>query len=132
MIVADARIASRAEPIESGCMAFVSTKSLGDNPAIGLTSKRPGLRWAAVPALGAVLVLWSVATMAGLYSVGTSLTAASNGLPQGLLAPRTIALSDPRLGIAASLATSRRHQVAFLVDQCAADCMSSASSFARL
>ena len=112
-------------------MAFVSTKSWGDNPAIGLTSKRPGLRWAAVPAFGAVLVLWSVATMAGLYSVGTSLTAASNGLPQSLLTPRTIALSDARLGI-----PPRRQQAGdirshFLVDQCDAGCMRSASSFAH-
>src|SRR5882757_6443447 len=122
-------------PIESGCMAFVSSKIRGDNPAIGLNSIRPGLRWAAVPALGAVLALWSVATMAGLYSVGTSLTAASNGLPQSLLAPRTIALADPRPGIAnsraPSLATGRRYPVASLLRECDAGCMRSASSFAH-
>ncbi|RWQ29566.1 MAG: hypothetical protein EOS21_32775, partial [Mesorhizobium sp.] len=58
---------------------------------------RPGLRWVAVPVVGVVVALWSVATMAGLYSVGTSLTAASNNLPQSLRAPRTIALADRTL-----------------------------------
>ncbi|KUM24942.1 hypothetical protein AU467_28320 [Mesorhizobium loti] len=53
-----------------------------------------------VPAVGAALALWAVATLAGLYSVSTSLTAASNGLPQSLLAPRSIALADQRRQLA--------------------------------
>ncbi|TIW17096.1 MAG: hypothetical protein E5V65_15735, partial [Mesorhizobium sp.] len=67
-------------PIESGRMAFLRLKDRGDAPEGGLASKKSGgSRWVVVPAVGAALALWSVATMAGLYSVSTSLTAASNG-----------------------------------------------------
>ncbi|RUV76692.1 hypothetical protein EOA78_02725, partial [Mesorhizobium sp. M5C.F.Cr.IN.023.01.1.1] len=58
---------------------------------------RPGRRWAAIPVVGVAIALWSVATVAGLHSVGTSLTAASNSLPQSLRAPRTVALADRTL-----------------------------------
>ncbi|TGQ31270.1 DUF2778 domain-containing protein [Mesorhizobium sp. M00.F.Ca.ET.216.01.1.1] len=98
---------------------------------------RPGLRWVAVPVVGVAIALWSVATMAGLHSVGTSLTAASNGLPQGLLAPRTIALADPQRTLARSplapslMAGSRPHQAALLLNRCDAGCQRAASSFAR-
>ncbi|MER9131745.1 tlde1 domain-containing protein [Mesorhizobium sp. M0768] len=95
---------------------------------------RPGLRWVAVPAVGAAIALWSVATLAGLYSVGTSLSAASNGLPQSLLAPRTIALADPRRSLpkaqaptwaAANAALSAK----LLQHGCDANCLRSASNF---
>ena len=64
-------------------MAFLRLKNRGDNPERDLTSKRSGQRWVVVPVVGAALALWSVATMAGLYSLGTSLTAASNTLQIG-------------------------------------------------
>ncbi|TIX32281.1 MAG: hypothetical protein E5V40_30465, partial [Mesorhizobium sp.] len=77
-------------------------KSRGNAPEEGVTPKKSGGLWVAVPAVGAALALWSVATMAGLYSVGTSLTAASNRLPPSLLAPGSIALADPRRATASS------------------------------
>ncbi|MER9237157.1 DUF2778 domain-containing protein [Mesorhizobium sp. M0622] len=94
---------------------------------------RPGLRWVAVPAVGAAIALWSVATLAGLYSIGTSLTAASNGLPQSLLAPRTIALADPRRSLAKAQAPTWAAANAALSAQlqhgCDANCLRSASNF---
>ncbi|TIV92035.1 MAG: hypothetical protein E5V74_27395, partial [Mesorhizobium sp.] len=65
-------------PIESGRMAFLRLKNRGDAPHGEVTSKKSGHRWVLVAAVGAALALWSVATLAGLYSVSTSLTAASN------------------------------------------------------
>ena len=95
---------------------------------------RPRLSWVAVPAVGAAVVLWSVATMAGLYSMGNSLTAASESLPQSLSLPRTVALADSRRALANSwapaLAASRQRQVA-LLNQCDAACLRLASSFAH-
>ncbi|MER9627879.1 tlde1 domain-containing protein [Mesorhizobium sp. M0296] len=95
---------------------------------------RPGLRWVAVPAVGAAIALWSVATLAGLYSVGTSLSAASNGLPQSLLAPRTIALADPRRSLAKARAPTWAAANAALSAKplqhgCDANCLRSASNF---
>ncbi|AZO00786.1 DUF2778 domain-containing protein [Mesorhizobium sp. M9A.F.Ca.ET.002.03.1.2] len=96
---------------------------------------RPGLRWVAVPAVGVAIALWSVATMAGLYSVGTSLTAASNSLPPGLLAPRTIALADPRRTSADSGVNSRapslasRQRQVSLLNRCDAGCVHAAARF---
>ncbi|MER9071842.1 DUF2778 domain-containing protein [Mesorhizobium sp. M0904] len=95
---------------------------------------RPGLRWVAVPAVGAAIALWSVATLAGLYSMGTSLTAASNGLPQSLLAPRTIALADPRRSLAKAqaptwAATNAALSARLLQHGCDANCLRSASNF---
>lgn len=95
---------------------------------------RPGLRWVAVPAVGAAIALWSVATLAGLYSMGTSLTAASNGLPQSLLAPRTIALADPRRSLAKAqaptwAATNAALSAKLLQHGCDANCLRSASNF---
>ncbi|MER9252192.1 DUF2778 domain-containing protein [Mesorhizobium sp. M0598] len=95
---------------------------------------RPGLRWVAVPAVGAAIALWSVATLAGLYSMGTSLTAASNGLPQSLLAPRTIALADPRRSLAKAQAPTWAAAHAALSAKllqhgCDANCLRSASNF---
>ncbi|RWP14501.1 MAG: hypothetical protein EOR00_23010, partial [Mesorhizobium sp.] len=72
-------------------MALMRSNNRGDNPDGGLPSMRPGLRWVAIPVVGAAIALWSAATVAGLHSVGTSLTAASNSLPQNLLAPRSMA-----------------------------------------
>jgi hypothetical protein len=86
-----------------------------------------------VPAVGAALALWSVATLAGLYSVSTSLTAASNGLPQGLLSPRSIALGDQRRQIANAwaprLAANGGYKAGSLVGGCDAGCFSLATSF---
>lgn len=110
-------------------MAFVRLKDRGDNPDRGLTSKKPGLRWVTVPAVGAVIALWSVATMAGLDSVGTSLSAASSGLPQSLLAPRTIAFADPRRTLARAPQFSANGRPASLLGQCDAGCLRAASSF---
>ncbi|MER8510164.1 tlde1 domain-containing protein [Mesorhizobium sp. M0199] len=95
---------------------------------------RPGVRWVAVPAVGAAIALWSVATLAGLYSMGTSLTAASNGLPQSLLAPRTIALADPRRSLAKAqaptwAAANAARSAQLLQHGCDANCLRSASNF---
>lgn len=116
-------------------MAFVRLKNRGDNPDTGVTSTRPGLRWAAIPIVGVAIALWSVATVAGLHSMGTSLTAASNSLPQNLLAPRTIALADPKRTIpnswtnswAPSLASRQRQ--ASLLSRCDVGCAQAAASF---
>ncbi|RWE14049.1 MAG: DUF2778 domain-containing protein [Mesorhizobium sp.] len=94
---------------------------------------RPGRRWAAIPVVGVAIALWSVATMAGLHSVGTSLTAASNSLPQSLLSPRSIALADRSLpnswasSWAPSLASRQRQ--ASLLSRCDAGCAQAAASF---
>ncbi|UCI06503.1 tlde1 domain-containing protein [Mesorhizobium sp. B1-1-8] len=116
-------------------MAFLRFKYRGDAPHQGSTSRQPGPRWVVVPAIGAALVLWSAATMAGLYSVGTSLTAASNGLPQNLLAPRNIALADQRRKLANSLAprlaVARTYRTGSLTGGCDAGCLGLASSFAH-
>ncbi|WP_246685813.1 tlde1 domain-containing protein [Mesorhizobium sp. B2-4-6] len=86
-----------------------------------------------VPAVGAALALWSIATLAGLYSVSTSLTAASNGLPQGLLSPRNIALGDQRRLIANAwaprLSANGGYQAGSLIGGCDAGCFSLATSF---
>jgi hypothetical protein len=117
-------------------MAFVRLKNQGDNPDTGLTSKRPGRRrWVAIPVVGAAIALWSVATVAGLHSVGTSLTAASNGLPQSLLAPRSMALADPRHTLANSRANSwspslaAGQRQASPLRRCDAGCALAAASF---
>ncbi|WJI43647.1 DUF2778 domain-containing protein [Mesorhizobium sp. C120A] len=98
-----------------------------------MTSKRSGQRWVVVPAVGAALALWSVVTMAGLYSLGTSLTAASNTLPQSLLLPRTITLADSRRSLANSWAPrlSAQKLQASLLSQCDAGCAHAAASFAH-
>lgn len=88
----------------------------------------PGLRWVAIPVVGAAIALWSAATVAGLHSVGTSLTAASNSLPQNLLAPRSMALADPRQTFVDSRANSwapslaSRQRQASLLGRCNAGC----------
>ncbi|WP_246674241.1 tlde1 domain-containing protein [Mesorhizobium sp. B4-1-1] len=86
-----------------------------------------------MPAVGAALALWSIATLAGLYSVSTSLTAASNGLPQGLLSPRNIALGDQRRLIANAwaprLSANGGYQAASLIGGCDAGYFSLATSF---
>ncbi|WP_246674685.1 DUF2778 domain-containing protein [Mesorhizobium sp. B4-1-3] len=86
-----------------------------------------------VPAVGAALALWSIGTLAGLYSVSTSLTAASNGLPQSLLSPRTIALGDQRRQIANAwaprLAAKGGYKAGSLTGGCDAGCFSLAASF---
>lgn len=88
-----------------------------------------------VPAVGVALALWSVATMAGLYSVSTSLSAASGGLPQSLLAPRNIALGDQRRQLANAwaprLGANGAHVSASLTGGCDSGCLSLATSFAH-
>ncbi|WP_244619999.1 DUF2778 domain-containing protein [Mesorhizobium sp. NFR06] len=86
-----------------------------------------------MPAVGAALALWSLATLAGLYSVSTSLTAASNGMPKGLLSPRNIALGDQRRQIANAwaphLAAKGGYKAGSLIVGCDAGCFSLATSF---
>lgn len=115
-------------------MAFLRLKYRGDTPDEGVTSKKSGgHRWVVVPAVGAALALWSMATLAGLHSVSTSLTAASNGLPQGLLSPRNIALGDQRRQIANAwaphLTGNGGYQTASLTSGCDARCVSLAMNF---
>lgn len=114
-------------------MAFLRLKNRGDAPHGGVTSKKSGHRWVVVPAIGAALALWSIATLAGLYSVSTSLTAASKGLPQGLLSPRNIALGDQRRQIANAwaprLAAKDGYKAGSLIGGCDAGCFSLATSF---
>lgn len=117
-------------------MAFLRLKNRGDTPEEGVTSKKSGgHRWVVVPAVGAALALWSVATLAGLYSVSTSLTAASNGLPQSLLAPRSIALADQRRQLAnvwaPRLAAAGVTKKGSLTGGCDVGCLSLASNFAH-
>ncbi|MHB9403125.1 DUF2778 domain-containing protein [Mesorhizobium sp. RSR380A] len=113
-------------------MAFLRLKDRGDTPERGLTSKRSGQRWVVVPVVGAALALWSVATMAGLYSLGTSLTAASNSLPHSLLLPNA-ALADSRRSLANSWAPrlSAQKSQASLLSQCDAGCAHAAANFAH-
>lgn len=70
-----------------------------DPPGANLRKGAPGrariMRWVAVPGVGAALGLWLVGTMAGLSSVGASLSSASGGLPQTLSMTGSIALADP-------------------------------------
>ena len=114
-------------------MAFLRLKNRGDAPHGGVTSKKSGHRWVLVPAVGAALALWSAATLAGLYSVSTSLTAASNGLPQGLLSPRNIALGDQRRQIANAwaphLVAKDGYKAGSLTGGCDAGCFNLAASF---
>ncbi|WP_027055074.1 DUF2778 domain-containing protein [Mesorhizobium erdmanii] len=53
------------------------------------------VRWVAVPGAGAAVGLWLIGTMAGLSSVGASLSATSGGLPQTLAMPGSLAMADP-------------------------------------
>ncbi|WP_292591703.1 tlde1 domain-containing protein [Mesorhizobium sp.] len=76
-----------------------------------------------------------MATLAGLYSVSTTLTAASNGLPQSLLAPRNIALADQRRKLAKAwaprLAAAGPYKTGSLTGGCDSGCLSLATSFAH-
>ncbi|RRH93496.1 DUF2778 domain-containing protein [Mesorhizobium tamadayense] len=73
--------------------------------------------------------------MAGLHSVSTSLTAASNGLPQSLLAPRSIALADQHGKLANAwaprVAAAGAYKTGSLTHGCDAGCLSLAASLAR-
>lgn len=53
------------------------------------------VRWVAVPGASAAVGLWLIGTMAGLSSVGVSLSATSSGLPQTLAMPGSLAMADP-------------------------------------
>ncbi|WP_292036025.1 tlde1 domain-containing protein [Mesorhizobium sp.] len=76
-----------------------------------------------------------MATLAGLYSVSTTLTAASNGLPQSLLAPRNIALGDQRRKLANAwaprLAAAGPYKTGSLTRGCDSGCLGLATSFAH-
>lgn len=52
-------------------------------------------RWVALPCASTAIGLWLIGTMAGLSSVGASLSATSVGLPQTLSMPGSLALTDP-------------------------------------
>lgn len=88
-----------------GCMAFLSRKIVGDRRWSGETAVEAPrassftpervVRWIAVPGVSAAVGLWLIGTMAGLSSVGASLSATSIGLPQTLSMPGTLALADP-------------------------------------
>lgn len=88
-----------------GCMAFLSRKIVGDrrwggetaveaSRASSFTAERV-VPWVAVPGVGVAVGLWLIGTMAGLSSVGASLSATSAGLPQTLSMPGVLALADP-------------------------------------
>lgn len=113
-------------------MAFLRLKNRGDAPHGEMKSRKSGHRWVVVPAVGAAVALWSVATLAGLYSVSTSLNAASDGLPS-LLSPRDIALGDQRRKIANAwaprLAVASGYKTGSLTGGCDAGCFSLATSF---
>jgi hypothetical protein len=53
------------------------------------------VRWVAIPGISAAVGLWLIGTMAGLSSVGASLSSRSGGLPQTLSIPGSLALADP-------------------------------------
>ncbi|WP_136615987.1 MULTISPECIES: DUF2778 domain-containing protein [Mesorhizobium] len=53
------------------------------------------LRWVALPCASTAIGLWLIGTMAGLSSVGASLSATSGGLPQTLSMSGSLALVDP-------------------------------------
>ncbi|QKD02306.1 DUF2778 domain-containing protein [Mesorhizobium loti] len=53
------------------------------------------VRWVAVPGVSAAVGLWLIGTMAGLSSVGASLSATSGGLQQTLSMPGSLAMADP-------------------------------------
>ncbi|MEZ2329565.1 tlde1 domain-containing protein [Mesorhizobium sp. RCC_202] len=97
-----------------------------------MISRKSSQRWIVVPAVGAALALWSVATLAGLYSVSTSLSAASSGLPS-LLSPRDIALGDQRRKLANAwaprLAANGGYKTGSLTGGCDTGCLSLATSF---
>lgn len=88
-----------------GCMALLSRKIVGDRRCSGETAfEAPRassftpervVRWIAVPGVSAAVGLWLIGTMAGLSSVGASLSVTSVGLPQTLSMPGTLALADP-------------------------------------
>ncbi|TSE02493.1 hypothetical protein C1D09_029825, partial [Mesorhizobium intechi] len=53
------------------------------------------VRWVAVPGASAAVGLWLIGTMAGLSSVGVSLSATSSGLSHTLAMPGSLAMTDP-------------------------------------
>ncbi|QND63028.1 DUF2778 domain-containing protein [Mesorhizobium loti] len=53
------------------------------------------VRWIALPCASTAIGLWLIGTMAGLSSVGASLSATSGGLPQTLSMSGSLALADP-------------------------------------
>lgn len=88
-----------------GGMAFLSRNIVGDTrwegenacdaPRSSSFTPERIVRWVAVPGVSAAVGLWLIGTMAGLSSVGASLSATSGGLPQTLSMPGSLALADP-------------------------------------
>ncbi|MES0002102.1 DUF2778 domain-containing protein [Mesorhizobium sp. M0051] len=86
-------------------MALLSKKIVGDErwdgenacdaPRASSFTPERIVRWVAVPGASAAVGLWLIGTMAGLSSVGASLSATSGGLPQTLSMPGSLALADP-------------------------------------
>lgn len=123
-----------------GCMAFLSRKIVGDRRWSGETAfevprassftPERVVRWVAVPGVSAAVGLWLIGTMAGLSSVGASLSTASIGLPQTLSMPGTLALADPLkqrfLSSSAPFVTANAHGGAQALHdhavQCGASC----------
>ncbi|HEV2507577.1 MAG TPA: DUF2778 domain-containing protein [Mesorhizobium sp.] len=66
-------------------MAFVREKFRGNSPASGfktvLARSARVTAWIAIPTAGAVLAMWSLATVAGAYSAATSIRANAHFLP---------------------------------------------------
>ncbi|MEI9420971.1 DUF2778 domain-containing protein [Mesorhizobium sp. Cs1299R1N1] len=121
-------------------MAFLSRKIVGDRRWSGETAfevprassftPERVVRWVAVPGVSAAVGLWLIGTMAGLSSVGASLSAASTSLPQTLSMPGMLALADPLkqrfLSSSAPFVTANAHGGAQALHdhavQCGASC----------
>ncbi len=83
-------------------MAFVREKFRGSGPASGfrtvLARSARIAGWVAIPTAGAVLAMWSLATVAGAYSAATSIRANAHFLPTRV----SVASADARSMEAAS------------------------------
>lgn len=94
------------------------------------------VRWVAVPGIGAAVGLWLIGTMAGLSSVGASLSATSAGMPQSLPMPGSMALADPLkqrlLGFSAPFVMANAHGGAKALHDHAVQCGASCFKLARL
>lgn len=94
------------------------------------------VRWVAVPGVGAAVGLWLIGTVAGLSSVGASLSATSAGMPQSLPMPGSMALTDPLkqrlLGFSAPFVMANAHGGAKALHDHAVQCGASCFKLARL
>ncbi|MGO4638059.1 tlde1 domain-containing protein [Mesorhizobium sp. 2RAF45] len=94
------------------------------------------VRWIAVPGASAAVGLWLIGTMAGLSSVGASLSATSSGLPQTLAMPGSLAMADPLkqhfLRSSAPFALANAHGGAQALHDHAVQCGASCFKLARV